>query len=206
MNDRFFYERKKLVKELELLGIDDKRILKAFLNVKRDFFASNKKESYENKALPILCNQTISQPYTIAFMIQALKLNENDKVLEIGTGSGYNLALICQIVRRKVYSLETRKTLIGFAEKNLRIAGIENYEIFHRNGFFGLKEKAPFDKIIVTAAPKEIPVELIKQLKIDGIMIVPVGEGSQKMIRLIKKKGRIIKEELGEFAFVPMTK
>ena len=121
-------------------------------------------------------------------------------------GSGYNLALICRIVKKTVYSVEVCRELIDFATNNLKKSGIKNYEIFHRNGYFGLREKAPFDKIIVTAAPKEVPLELIKQLKDHGIMIVPVGEYSQKMLKIIKMGDRIIKQDMGDFLFVPMVK
>jgi len=186
--------------------IKDERIINAFKKINRENFVLDKRESYEDRALPILCRQTISQPTTVMMMLQALELNENDKVLEIGTGSGYNLALICRIVKKTVYSVEVCRELIDFATNNLKKSGIKNYEIFHRNGYFGLREKAPFDKIIVTAAPKEVPLELIKQLKDHGIMIVPVGEYSQKMLKIIKMGDKIIKQDMGDFLFVPMVK
>ena len=185
--------------------IKDERLLEAFRKVKREYFVLSKDEAYDDRALPILCKQTISQPSTIMLMLQELDLKEDDNVLEIGTGSGYNLALVCNMVKKTVYSLEVHKELIEFAEKNLKKSKIKNYKIFHRNGYFGLREKAPFDKIILTAAPKDIPIELIKQLKEDGIMIAPVGEYSQKMLKIIKKDGKIIKQELGDFIFVPMV-
>jgi len=186
--------------------INDERLIDAFKKVKREYFVLDENEAYEDRALPILNQQTISQPSTIMIMLQALELKEDDKILEVGTGSGYNLALICKMVKGIVYSLEIHKELIEFAEKNLRKARIKNYNIYHRNGYFGFKEESPFDKIIVTAAPREIPIELIKQLKIDGIMVVPVGEYSQKLVKIIKKKDNIIKIDLGDFLFVPMIK
>lgn len=186
--------------------ITDERLLESFKKIKREYFVLDKDESYDDRALPILCHQTISQPSTIMIMLQALELKEDDKVLEIGTGSGYNLALICKIVKETVYSVEIHKELIEFAEKNLKKSGIKNYKIFHRNGYLGLKDYAPFDKIILTAAPVDIPIELIKQLKVDGIMICPVGKYTQKMLKIIKKKDEIIKQELGDFVFVPMVK
>ena len=186
--------------------INDIKLLNAFRKVKRENFVLDKKRAYEDTALPIICRQTISQPSTVMLMLQALEFKEDDKVLEIGTGSGYNLALICRIVKGVVYSLEVHKELIEFAEKNLNKEKINNYEIFHRNGYFGLKKYAPYDKIILTAAPNEIPFELIKQLKINGTMIAPVGKYSQKMLKIIKKKDKIIKEDLGDFLFVPMVK
>jgi|SRR3989344_1202424 len=186
--------------------ITDERLLDAFKKVRREYFVLNKNESYDDRALPILCRQTISQPSTIMIMLQALELKKDDKVLEVGTGSGFNLALMCKIVKGIVYSLEIHKELIEFAEKNLKKARIRNYKIFHRNGYFGLREYAPFDKIIITAAPKEIPIELINQLKENGIMIAPVGEYSQKMLKITKRDDKIIKQDLGDFIFVPMVK
>ena len=186
--------------------ITDYILLDAFKKVKRENFVLDKSVAYADIAMGILCKQTISQPSTIMIMLQALELKEDDKVLEIGTGSGYNLALICKIVKRTVYSIEVHKELIEFAEKNLKKEGIKNYEIYHQNGYMGLRKHAPFDKIILTAAPNEIPFELIKQLKVDGIMIAPIGMYIQKMLKITKKKDRIIKESLGDFVFVPMVK
>ena len=207
MKDKFLGERRKLVKSLESMGIGDRRVLDAILKVKRHLFVLDESVAYEDRALSILCHQTISQPYTVAFMIQSLELENDDNVLEIGTGSGWGLAILSEIMKPKtVYSLEIHKELIEFAEENLKKAKIKNYEIFHRNGYFGLREKALFDKIIVTAAPKEIPFELIKQLKDHGIIIVPVGEYSQNMLKITKIGDNIIKQDLGNFLFVPMTK
>jgi len=186
--------------------IKDVKLLNSFKKVNRELFVLDKSEAYEDRALSILGKQTISQPSTVMLMLQALDLKENDKVLEIGTGSGYNLALMCKIVKRDVYSIEIHRELVEFAKENLKKSKIKNYKIFHRNGYLGLKKYAPFDKIILTAAPKEIPIELIKQLKINGIMIAPVGEYSQKMMKIIKKKEGLIKKELGDFVFVPMVR
>ena len=185
--------------------ITDERLLNAFRKVRRENFVLDKKQAYHDMALPILNKQTISQPSTIMIMLQALELNENDKVLEIGTGSGYNLALICRMVKRIVYSVEIHKELIEFAKGNLKKSKINNFEIFHQNGYFGLKKYAPFDKIILTAAPNEIPLELIKQLKIDGIMVAPIGKYTQRMLKIIKKKDGMIKQDLGDFIFVPIV-
>jgi len=185
--------------------ITDERLLNAFRKVRRENFVLDKKQAYHDMALPILNKQTISQPSTIMIMLQALELNENDKVLEIGTGSGYNLALICRMVKRIVYSVEIHKELIEFAKGNLKKSKINNFEIFHQNGYFGLKKYAPFDRIILTAAPNEIPLELIKQLKIDGIMVAPIGKYTQRMLKIIKKKDGMIKQDLGDFIFVPMV-
>src|SRR3989344_5162218 len=185
--------------------ITDERLLNAFRKVRRENFVLDKKQAYHDMALPILNKQTISQPSTIMIMLQALELNENDKVLEIGTGSGYNLALICRMVKRIVYSVEIHKELIEFAKGKLKKSKINNFEIFHQNGYFGLKKYAPIDKIILTAAPNEIPLELIKQLKIDGMMVAPIGKYTQRMLKIIKKKDGLIKQDLGDFVFVPMV-
>lgn len=200
-------QKKDLIKFWKDSGlITNERLLSVFSRVKREFFVLDEKEAYEDRALPILNQQTISQPSTVMIMLQSLEINENNNILEIGTGSGYNLALMCKLVKGDVYSVEIYKSLVELSDSNLKKAKIKNYKIYHRNGYFGLREQAPFDRIIVTAAPKEIPLELIKQLKIDGIMIVPVGEYSQKLIKIIKKKDRIIKIDLGDFLFVPMVR
>jgi protein-L-isoaspartate(D-aspartate) O-methyltransferase len=185
--------------------ITDDKLLSAFKKVKRENFVLNKDEAYYDSALPIMNKQTVSQPSTVMMMLQALELKENDKVLEIGTGSGYNLALICKMVKRTVYSIEVHKELIEFAKKNLKKSGIKNFKIFHGNGYLGLKKYAPFGKIILTAAPVEIPIELIKQLKLNGVMVAPVGKYTQRMLKIIKKKDGLIKKELGDFVFVPMV-
>src|SRR3989344_2720212 len=197
--------KKDLINQWKNSGlIKDDNLLDAFKKVKREKFVLNKKTAYEDRAFPILCNQTISQPSTVMIMLQALELKENDNVLEIGTGSGYNLALICKIVKRNVYSVEVHKELIEFAVFYLINSKINNYKIFRQNGYLGLKKYAPFDKIILTAAPVEIPFELIKQLKLNGIIVAPIGNYPQRMLRIIKKEDGLVKQDLGEFVFVPM--
>jgi len=184
--------------------VHDDRLIEAFRRVERENFVLNRSQAYIDSALPIKCGQTISQPTTIMIMLQALELKRNDKVLEIGTGSGYNLALICSMVR-KAYSLEIHRELIDLAEANLQKEGITNFEIFNRNGYEGLKEKSLFDKIILTAAPERIPERLIEQLKEGGILIGPIGKYLQKMIKITKSKNGLVKEDFGEFVFVRMV-
>ncbi|MCX8147471.1 MAG: methyltransferase domain-containing protein, partial [Candidatus Woesearchaeota archaeon] len=140
----------------------------------------------------------------IMIMLQALEPKESDKVLEIGTGSGYNAALLSKLVK-KVVTTEIIPELVEYAKKNLKKAGIKNVEVFHSDGSRGHKKEAPYDKIIVTAACPEIPLPLIEQLKENGIIVAPVGPlYSQKMIKGTKKKGKLVLEELGDFVFVPL--
>ncbi|HLD02315.1 MAG TPA: protein-L-isoaspartate(D-aspartate) O-methyltransferase [Candidatus Nanoarchaeia archaeon] len=199
--------KKTLVKRWLKAGlITDQALLKAFEKVQReDFMLPEYMESaYMDTALPILANQTISQPTTVMIMIQALELKETEKVLEIGSGSGYNAALMAEMVKKgRIYTLEIISELADFAKKNLQPYG--NVEVILSDGSIGLKEKAPFDKIIITAASPRIPDTLLKQLKIDGIMVVPVGsQFHQEMLVIRKRKEKLDIKNLGSFMFVPM--
>ena len=194
----------RLIEELKLMGIKDERVLDAIKKVPRHKFILENylSEAYANYPLSIGYNQTISQPYTVAFMLQALELKKNDKVLEIGTGSGWNAALISEIVKPgKVYTTEIIKELVEFAKKNLK--DYKNVKVIYSDGSQGLKEYEPYSKIIVTAGCPEIPKPLIKQLKPNGILVAPVGSYSQKMLKIIKTKQLKI-QELGDFVFVPL--
>lgn len=188
--------------------VTDERLIDAFRKVKRESFILKKDIShvYGDYPLPILGGQTISQPTTIMTMLDALELKETDKVLEIGAGSGYNAALIASVCSRGfVYSTEIVDELIDFARKNLKKAGIKNVEVLHSDGSFGLREKAPFDKIISTCACPEIPEPWLDQLKSNGIIVAPVGPmHSQEMMKLRKAKGKIEIKTLGDFMFVPL--
>lgn len=193
-----------LIRELRLMGIKDERVLEAIKKVPRHKFILENylSEAYANYPLSIGYNQTISQPYTVAFMLQALELKKNDKVLEIGTGSGWNAALISEIVKPgKVYTTEIIKELVEFASKNLK--NYKNIKVIYSDGSIGLKEYEPYNKIIVTAASPEIPKPLVKQLKPSGILVAPVGSYSQKMLKITKDKKLKI-EELGDFVFVKL--
>lgn len=186
--------------------IRDKRIIEAFNSVPRERFVLKEyeAEAYADYALPIIEGQTISQPSTIMIMIQAIEPKKEDNVLEIGTGSGYNAALLSKLVR-KVITTEIIPQLINYAEKNLRNAGIKNVDVVLADGSTGYDKEAPYDKIIVTAACPEIPLPLIEQLKENGIIVAPVGPlYAQKMLRGVKKKGRLVIEDLGHFVFVPL--
>lgn len=187
-------------------GIADIRILDAFEKVPREKFVPNylKERAYEDGPLPIGFGATISQPYTVAFMTQLLKPREEDIVLEIGTGSGYQAAILSSLVK-KVYSLEVIKELFDKAKENLREVGITNVEVINKNGYGGLSEFAPYDKIIVTAGAPKVPELLKDQLKDGGILVMPVGDGeSQTMIKIIKEGGEFKEEKHGDFVFIPL--
>ena len=192
-----YWKKSKLIK--------NKKILEVFKKVRRENFVLDeyKDKAYDDVALPILENQTISQPSTVVLMLDYLDLKKGQKVLEIGTGSGYNAALIAEIVKPGiVYSIEIIKEVYEFAKENLK--DYRNIVILNQDGSEGLKKFMPYDRIIVTAACPEIPMNLVKQLKINGILIAPVGVYDQDMIKLIKTKNRNRIENLGKFIFVKL--
>ncbi len=196
-----------LIANLENKGIKDKKVLEAIKNIPRDKFVLDefKNMAYEDQALPIVSSQSISQPFTAAFMLQNLNLKENDKVLEIGSGSGWNSALILFITKSKVFTIEFNKEVAEFARKNLEKARIKNVKIIVGDGNKGYEKEKPYDKIIVTAACSKIPFDLLSQLKNNGILLAPVGTlFEQDLIKIIKKDSEIKKESLGKFVFVPM--
>jgi protein-L-isoaspartate(D-aspartate) O-methyltransferase len=198
-------EKEQLVRKWREQGIGED-ILKAFEEVKREEFIDGrlKDEAYIDGPLPIGHGQTISQPTTVIFMINALELKKEDIVLEIGAGSGYNAALIARLCK-KVYTVERISELVENAKKNLEKAGIKNVEIIEGDGTLGLKEKAPFDKIIITAACPHFPSPLVEQLKEGGVIIGPVGGMyDQVMVKATKVKGELVRQELGYFRFVPL--
>ena len=191
------------------LGLNESE-LKAFKDVDRENFVSNdiKDRAYEDIPLPILRGKTISQPTTVMMMTHALELKEGEKVFEIGTGSGYQSAIIAKIVgtKGKVITTEVIPELVSFAKQNLAKAGIKNAEVYEDDGSKGMKDKAPFDKVIITAACKEFPNPLLEQLKPEGIIIGPVGDAyEQEMVRGRKdKNGKLELEFLGQFLFSPL--
>ena len=195
---------KELIKELKLKGIIDERVLRAILKIDRKWFVLDKyeNEAYDDYPLSIGFNATISQPFTVAFMLEALELKKGDKVLEIGTGSGYNACLIAEIVKPGiVYTTEIVHELVGFAKENIKKTGLKNIKVLEKDGSEGLGMK--FDKIVFTAASEEIPKNLFKNLKKNGILLVPVGRFSQRMLKF-KKNKKIEMEDLGSFIFVPI--
>lgn len=197
---------KELIQHLRQDGIKDSAVLKAIEKVDRKNFIPKEyeKEAYADYPIDVGYGATISQPYTVAFMLQALELKKGDKVLEIGTASGWNAALISVIVGKtgNVFTTEIIPELAKRAKEKLK--DYKNIKVILADGSQGLKEYSPFNKIIVTAACPEVPNTLVDQLKQDGILIAPVGlPTGQQMIKIIKAK-KIIKENLGEFVFVPL--
>ncbi len=195
-----------LLDELKSQGIKDKNVLNAIKDIPRHLFVPDdlQEEAYENYPLNIGYKQTISQPYTTAFMLQVLELKYEDKVLEIGTGSGWSTSLIGYIAE-KVYSIETIKELNKIANKNIKKIKLKNIKTFVGDGSKGLKKYSPYTKIIVNAACSKIPEILLKQLKDNGILVCPVGSlYEQNMLKITKIKGKIKTENIGGFIFVPL--
>ncbi len=197
--------RRRLVETLRSKGIEDKRVLAAVEKIPRHFFLDKafEEHAYEDKAFPIGNKQTISQPYTVAFQTQLLAIKKREKVLEIGTGSGYQ-AVILGALGARVYTVERQEDLFHKTKKLIRFFQMSNIRCYLRDGNNGLPEFAPFDKIIVTAGAAEIPEALRMQLKIGGIMVIPVGKKVQKMLRITRiSENEWTEEERGAFRFVP---
>jgi protein-L-isoaspartate(D-aspartate) O-methyltransferase len=198
--------RKNLVNELREKGITNEQVLEAIDRVPRHLFLDNAfvEIAYENRAFPIGAGQTISHPYTVAFQTQLLNIKRGDKVLEIGTGSGYQSAVLCEM-KAKVYSIERQKSLYLKANKMLPKMGYKLWQVFG-DGYAGLPSFAPFDKILVTCGAPFVPNDLLDQLVVGGIMVIPVGEGAEQEMIMIKKKDNNEYEQskLGVFKFVPM--
>jgi protein-L-isoaspartate(D-aspartate) O-methyltransferase len=203
--------RRRLVEELAIKGITDKAVLEVMNTIPRHFFLDNAFEemAYQDKAFAIGEDQTISQPYTVAFQTQLLEVQKRDKILEIGTGSGYQASVLAMLGAR-VFTIERIKVLHLKAKNIFEILQLKGIRSYFKDGYKGLAEFSPFDKIIITAAAPEIPPRLIEQLKVGGYMIIPYGnqgEG-QKMMRLTKlsEEGDLQEEVFGNFRFVPMLK
>lgn len=192
--------------QIKARGVNDCLVLNALSKVERHLYVPENLQqfAYADEPLPIGYGQTISQPYIVAYMTEALKLQPDHHVLEIGTGSGYQAAILAEIVSQ-VYTIEIVEPLALESQNNLFKNGYRNIHFKIGDGYQGWPEAAPFDAIIVTAAPPEIPQPLIDQLKEGGKMIIPIGVGYQKLILLTKKEGEIIQESLLPVRFVPMT-
>lgn len=198
--------RRALVNQLREKGIRDERVLAAIEAVPRHFFFEKAfvEQAYQDKAFPIGEGQTISQPYTVAFQSELLELKPTDKVLEIGTGSGYQCSILLQITPN-VYTIEYNRALYEKALMFFRKYGLKPHT-FHGDGSQGLPKHAPYDKIIVTAGAPGIPKTLVQQLNVGGILVIPVGnESSQKMMRITRvEHDEFTKEEFSNFKFVPL--
>ena len=210
MNDNYRHQglRLKLVELLREKGINDQEVLAAISKIPRHLFIDKAflEFAYQNKAFPIGSGQTISNPYTVAYQTSLLKIKPKDKVLEVGTGSGYQTAILLEL-KAQVYSVERQKELYLKTKFFLPKLGYQPM-FFYGDGYKGLVNFAPFDKIIVTAGAPYVPDDLIKQLKEGGIMVIPVGGGNVQKMLLINKisKNNIEQKVLDDFSFVPLLR
>ena len=208
MKDTFKHQglRQQLVNILKNKGITDAKVLKAIDKIPRHLFMDSSflDHAYQDKAFPIAADQTISQPYTVAFQSELMQIKPGHKVLEIGTGSGYQTAVLCEL-GAKVYSIERQNELFKKTSKFLPKLGYRPKKLIFGDGYIGLKTEAPFDSIIVTAGAPFVPRPLLSQLKIGGRLIIPVGDDVQIMTLFIRKGPKEFEqEEFGEFRFVPL--
>ena len=203
-------ERERMVEEIrERYGLDSDRVLSAMLQVERDKFVSKRYRdiAYRDGPVPIAHGQTMSQPYTVAFMTDLLDLQGNERILEIGTGSGYQAAVLSHLAK-EVYTIEIIQELAERAGKRLAKLGYENVHVKAGSGEWGWKDAAPFDAILVTAGIKrEIPQDLLDQLKVGGVLVAPIGAGYDKLMTKFTKgkSGKLKKEKHGIFHFVPFV-
>ncbi|MDU8886902.1 protein-L-isoaspartate(D-aspartate) O-methyltransferase [Yeosuana sp. MJ-SS3] len=208
MKDTFKHKglRQKLVNVIKAKGIQDEKVLEAIGRVPRHLFMDSGflDHAYQDKAFPIAADQTISQPYTVAFQTELLKVKAGDKILEIGTGSGYQAAVLCEL-GVKLYSIERQLELFKKTNKFLPKLGYRPKKLIFGDGYKGLEEESPFDGIIVTAGAPFVPKPLLTQLKIGGRLVIPVGDDVQVMTLFIRKGDKEFeKHEFGEFRFVPL--
>ena len=193
---------------LRKAGIVDRQVLQAMERVDRKNFVNGvfSEKAYEDTPLPIACGQTISQPTVVGLMTQALKITPRDKVLEVGTGSGYQAAILSLLARR-VYTVERHSLLVHNATKIFQKLNLNNITTLLADGGYGLEQQAPFDRIIVTAASEDPPASLLSQLKIGGIMIIPVGQSDniQNLIKIVKTEGGYKYQDLQSVRFVPLV-
>lgn len=199
-------KRQQLASIVESKGVSDKKVLEAIMNIPRHLFMDSSFEdhAYQDKAFPIAADQTISQPYTVAFQTELLEIKKGESVLEIGTGSGYQTAVLCEL-GAKVYSIERQQELYKKTKIFLSKLGYRPKFLSFGDGYKGLPEYAPFDKIIVTAGAPYVPKALMGQLKVGGRLVIPVGEKIQVMTLYIRKSEKEFqKKEFGDFRFVPL--
>ena len=210
MTDSFKHKglRNQLVETIKSKGISDLNVLNAIGNVPRHLFMDSSfiDHAYQDKAFPISADQTISQPFTVAFQTELLKIKKGDKVLEVGTGSGYQAAVLCEL-GANVYSIERQGELYKKVTNFLPSINYYPKKIIYGDGYKGLEEEAPFDSIIVTAGAPFVPEALLNQLKIEGRLVIPVGEEVQIMMLYTKiSKEKFDIKEFGQFQFVPLLK
>ena len=200
-------QRMEFMLTLRRRGISDQAVLRAMDEVPREHFVMPEtlEAAYADQALPIACGQTISQPYVVAYMTEHLDVHPEHRVLEVGTGSGYQAAILSRLAR-EVITVERYRTLADNARMRLQTLGFDNVEVLVGDGLEGAPSRAPFDRIIVTAAAEEVPNALMKQLAEGGIMVLPLGShaASQVLVKLTKNKDRIAREELIPVRFVPL--
>ena len=193
---------------LRKAGIVDKQVLQAMERVDRKNFVNGvfSEKAYDDTPLPIACGQTISQPTVVGLMTQALKVTPRDKVLEVGTGSGYQAAILSLLARR-VYTVERHSLLVHNATRIFQSLNINNITTLLADGGYGYERQAPFDRIIVTAASEDPPASLLSQLKIGGVMIIPVGQSDniQNLIKIVKTEGGYKYQDLQSVRFVPLV-
>lgn len=208
MKDTFKHKgmRKQLTDVVASKGIKDEKVLAAIETIPRHLFMDSGfiDHAYQDKAFPIGADQTISQPYTVAFQTELLEVEKGHKILEIGTGSGYQTAVLCEL-GAKVYSIERQQELFKKAIKFLPKLGYRAKKIVFGDGYKGMESEAPFDGIIVTAGAPDVPRPLLDQLKIGGRLVIPVGEDSQVMTLFVRESEKEFKkQEFGAFRFVPL--
>lgn len=205
--DHLAEQRMRFIYTIRSRGVTDARVLSAMEKIDRRAFVTGifSDRAYEDMPLPIACGQTISQPSVVALMTEALQVSPRDKVLEVGTGSGYQAAILSQLARR-VYTVERHRTLAQVAQRVFDDLGLHNITSMVSDGSYGLPDQAPFDRIIVTAAAEDPPGPLLAQLKIGGIMVVPVGQSDtvQSLIRVIRHDDGFEYEEMRAVRFVPL--
>ncbi len=192
--------------QIKARGVKDLRVLSAMLKVERHLFVPKdlQTSAYSDRPLPIGAGQTISQPYIVALMTELLELRGEEKVLEVGTGSGYQAAILAELAK-EVYTIEIVETLAASAQNRLIELGYQKVKVKAGDGYLGWPEAGPFDAIMVTAAPDHIPKPLLDQLKEGGRMVLPVGTYSQELKKIVKRSGKIETTDIVPVAFVPMT-